>query len=431
MFAFHVEKAKKINQLAELCVLAFKECDAPPLWNVADSKLLDDLDIPQLDSSGPFSITKCYISDELGRKIAIYVRRGEQWMCLANADFQNIIRLVDEIRGEKRIKRQTDCNYVFGLAEAWTEKRLNAFTTEDISEYVTRSFNSDYVETTVRIPFEGILMAPPPIGSAFDIIRLDADNWPPDIFVGLSPNTQSFQFVMKGVKPSIENLALRKAGNIVSCFQLYQNMGEPLKALSWNISGGRTLPNVFVATRDGDSEYSLHNCLMPGNLTFSADIMLTADKMSAMSYLGIGKAFHLFNDPQEDLLGEKLKASIGLFAQGRRSYLLREKLLQSISAAECLLLADANESIGKSVGDRLAFILSRNAEERMAISKNFRDAYKFRSGMTHHGDTNADAAVISTCITNVRRALISTVAVRRQYKDYNTFIRTFDQLFYA
>jgi hypothetical protein len=78
-----------------------------------------------------------------------------------------------------------------------------------------------------------------------------------------------------------------------------------------------------------------------------------------------------------------------------------DKLLQIITSVEMFVLRDANEPIMSSVGDRIAFAVSKDPDQRRSIARNFRTVYSLRSGRTHHGRTISEVNEIEEFLGNI------------------------------
>jgi hypothetical protein len=63
-----------------------------------------------------------------------------------------------------------------------------------------------------------------------------------------------------------------------------------------------------------------------------------------------------------------------------------DKLVYLLVTLESLLLKDNSESIQQNVGERLAFALEKEPENRKRIVKNFKEIYGMRSEFVHHGN---------------------------------------------
>jgi Apea-like HEPN len=80
-----------------------------------------------------------------------------------------------------------------------------------------------------------------------------------------------------------------------------------------------------------------------------------------------------------------LYGALQLHARASIATEVAHKLVFVVAAAESIFLRNASEPIQKNLGERLAFLLGQNVEERKAVIKNVDDFYAIRSGLIHHG----------------------------------------------
>lgn len=115
-------------------------------------------------------------------------------------------------------------------------------------------------------------------------------------------------------------------------------------------------------------------------------------------------------------LEEAALRSALLYSRATRHRNISEKLLHVFAAIESLLLRAESEPISAVVGDRLAFAVGRNADERKKIVRTFRDVYAVRSRFVHHAlETAPDSntlrllesflTIVSQFFVNLRLAM--------------------------
>ncbi len=98
---------------------------------------------------------------------------------------------------------------------------------------------------------------------------------------------------------------------------------------------------------------------------------------------------HDRNDFQEHLLNALL-----MYSRAALQDELSEKLLYMLVALESLLLRDETESIQQNLGERIAFTIGGDIDERKRIIKSTKDAYHLRSQFMHHGADVDDLKVM-------------------------------------
>lgn len=93
----------------------------------------------------------------------------------------------------------------------------------------------------------------------------------------------------------------------------------------------------------------------------------------------------LLNIERQNEFQSKLLEAIIIYSKHTLKYELYDKILYILVALETILLKNTSEAIQQNVGDRMAFTIGKNAEERREISKTLKDIYKIRSKFIHHG----------------------------------------------
>jgi hypothetical protein len=71
-----------------------------------------------------------------------------------------------------------------------------------------------------------------------------------------------------------------------------------------------------------------------------------------------------------------------------------DKLIYVLVALESMLLKNQSEPIQAAVGDRMAFVVGKDADERLQIAALVRDCYAIRSRFVHHGQAREDSAAM-------------------------------------
>lgn len=77
-----------------------------------------------------------------------------------------------------------------------------------------------------------------------------------------------------------------------------------------------------------------------------------------------------------------------------------------LAAVESLLLRENNEPIGKSIGERLAFIVGETVDERIAVKNIVSRVYGSRSAFLHHGRQLAEMDALELFMKYVWRGFL-------------------------
>ncbi len=107
------------------------------------------------------------------------------------------------------------------------------------------------------------------------------------------------------------------------------------------------------------------------------------------------------------------------------------RLMLAMSSAELILLGGPNEGIQASVGDRMAFALAKDGQERRAIVANFKRAYQLRSRHVHHAKSVDDDELLATFFLNMFRLMLAAIANTSRFRDHSAFIAAIERIKYG
>jgi hypothetical protein len=107
------------------------------------------------------------------------------------------------------------------------------------------------------------------------------------------------------------------------------------------------------------------------------------------------------------------------------------RLMLALSSAELMLLGGPNEGIQASVGDRMAFALAKDGQERRAIVANFKRAYQLRSRHVHHAKSVDDDEVLATFFVNMFKLVVAAIANSSRFRDHSSFLAAIERIKYG
>jgi len=105
-----------------------------------------------------------------------------------------------------------------------------------------------------------------------------------------------------------------------------------------------------------------------------------------------------------------------------------DKLLYTILTLESLLLKDESESLQKHIGERMAFMIGKSVEHRIAIVRNYKKAYALRSGAVHHGREVTEAGILNEFMPNAWFTLNWIVGALDRFKNKEEMIEHIDDM---
>lgn len=103
------------------------------------------------------------------------------------------------------------------------------------------------------------------------------------------------------------------------------------------------------------------------------------------------------------------------------------RLVYILSAVESILLRDRNEPIGKNIGERLAFVVGRTAQERITIRDNAAQVYNLRSQFLHHGRAPQDMECLELFMHHVWRGFVALIHGMEKFRTKRDLIAALER----
>lgn len=120
-----------------------------------------------------------------------------------------------------------------------------------------------------------------------------------------------------------------------------------------------------------------------------------------------------------------------LYSEGVLKHSIRDRLMYYLAALESLLLKDRNEPLQQNIGDRLAFFIGENLEERRAVVANVKFVYEQRSSFLHHGEIiKLDERMDKFC-HNLWLFFVKVAMSLRQYQTMAEFWKAIEDIKYS
>ncbi len=119
--------------------------------------------------------------------------------------------------------------------------------------------------------------------------------------------------------------------------------------------------------------------------------------------------------------------AIGAFAEGVATHDVNNRLIYVMSSLEHLFLRE-QEPIQNGVGERIAFLIERDAKKRRDILANFKKSYALRSKRIHHLSTVDDEHTLSEFFKNAWIAVYRALESMPQYKTPADFLDAIDNV---
>lgn len=234
------------------------------------------------------------------------------------------------------------------------------------------------------------------------------------------------RFELRAEPRRAEELAVERATDYLALLQFYTAPTMILPLTS------------HIAPR-GARPYRTQECIVSATKYFHRSqavkeptykLMITAEQRMHMERTGLMVLSSLARGPaceyEEDLLNS-------LLVYGRACYQLdrNDKLLQVMTAVEMFALRNDSEPIQASLADRVAFAISQNPITRQQIAQNLREAYRQRSGRTHHGRSITERETIEQFLRNAWAFFLTAIQGVGRYRTRSEFLDHLDKAKYG
>jgi hypothetical protein len=154
------------------------------------------------------------------------------------------------------------------------------------------------------------------------------------------------------------------------------------------------------------------------------------DLVTKMRGVGFDTLVNLLATPHEErseLQNDFIKA-LAVYSKSCLAQSLTDKLLYAVLTLECVLLRDDSESLQKHIGERMAFIIGKSLEHRIAILANYKKAYALRSGAVHHGREVIEEEILNEFMPNAWFSLNWIVGALERFKNKLEMIEHIDDM---
>jgi hypothetical protein len=124
---------------------------------------------------------------------------------------------------------------------------------------------------------------------------------------------------------------------------------------------------------------------------------------------GVGRVGDLLAKTNRSELEDTCALAITMFDRGVTASKLEDRIVFTLTAAEVLLLRNANEPIMGLLAFRLAHLAGATALERPRIVEHLKRCYEMRSGYVHHGRSEHEIETVRELVNEVRMAILHVV----------------------
>lgn len=156
-----------------------------------------------------------------------------------------------------------------------------------------------------------------------------------------------------------------------------------------------------------------------------------AADMRAMWAAGLEHLSDIVEEPDASDLTSAILESLLVYSRAALTSDTSEKLVHTFVGLESLLLRNESEPIQTSLAERVAFLVGRSPDQRMAIARDVKDAYSLRSSFIHHNARLVDFETVGRFLAAAYHAFLNVARLRSQYLNRNALVTAIELRKYA
>jgi hypothetical protein len=396
--------------------------------------------IPERDVIGEIEVG---IVDGSGNEVGRLFRHNGQQVGLVGESFQKLRSVADKIQRTQSFRDTVSQKCVLKAACEWVSKKYRQETTISLCEYVTDECSKLLRDLEIWVP----------------IYKVHAEE---DFGVGscsfrtITPTMleeweQHFRSMVTESDPRIDEKfrADRKQmqGTLAATFRTYaepdrgyqlalERAESAIGLLNFFHPAHGTLGTRSYATLLGQEDIQTTTTLVLENGRIrgrqrglldqgAAPWVLDRGHIQFLKGSGLDKVGALWEKEKKSDYDTCLLNALLLYSKSSLSTVVTERLVYIFAALESMLLKNATEPVQKNIGERLAFLTRKTAEERRRVAQVVEEVYRLRSSFLHHGETINESELIEEFM---RCAWTSFIVLIAESEKFHTRSVMFDAL---
>jgi hypothetical protein len=380
-------------------------------------------------------------ADSLGTSTARYFEHEGQRFGLEGEQYKELARLSERIQRRKELRDIVSVKWVEDVIVSWMKDKQASTEVPELTDFLVKQCEEDVKEHEIWFPIANL--------------SLESD---------LSFGNVVFKSISKGMVDRVEEEGQEsKEGHdeeyAANVDQYVLRLRHDLQGLAASTIKGSAEPQRAYEIALEESEravaalglYHVAAITMPEVASYTA--LLGTENSEQIRYLeleegnirkdhqkqGPDKPVVNFDLSDEDIyrvkamgfdnvnelltlerrtsFQEKLLDALLLYSRSTREKDLAGRFVYMFAAIESLLLRNDTEPVQQNVGERMAFLITDNPENRKAAVRNLKATYTLRSKFVHHGHTTIDELdTVKTFMINSWALFIRLAKDSHRYK---------------
>lgn len=453
MIDLHPKAIEHFNQQAEKLLYLVKPAPA----SQPRKKKIETSDTHKFVKNFPkdsiLKMEKVSAIDGFGRQLERYFHDNDQQIGFRENDFKEFEKLVLSLLDKYEISALLSKEFLEDTCIEWIEKRYKGIITNTITfiDHLLEISKSEIINRTISIPVNYLEIQEP-----FSVGKIKFDYFTKDYFDNLNKEIEGHwkerpdfdqsifdnyflrfrkQYQGKvfasaeviGDKRKCIQIAISEAEQAITIIRFFSPTALIAEIPSYfGLMGKTKLPEQFLWIFENDQE----GPEVVEEMTERRRHYWTIDKIQLghLKKLGLDHASELITKEKLSQLEELLLNSITLFTRALKSSSFHDKIVFALVSVETIFLKNSNEPIQQNIGQRLAFLLASNYEDRKSIIKTVQDAYMSRSSFIHHGNKTNDIEMVKPIQMLVWSALRKILFMRSEFDTQEKLIQHLEKL---
>jgi hypothetical protein len=382
--------------------------------------------------------------DAAGNMVARFYQHQGRMLGLADSAMSDAQKAAERIWSRRELSEFISRTTILELLLEYVGAVARGMPTDSLSAIIINIVVESVRQVSVRIPIEELfvngefsfataVLSPLSRAQLDAALDIRARNAPAEQVTLLRDELYSqwagktvMRFELLAEPKRAEELAVERAADYMALLQFYTAPAMILPLAS------------HIAPR-GARSYRTQDCIVLAPAYFhrhkgvtepTYKLIITNEQRTYMERTGLMILSRLALNPSCEY-EEKLLNSLLIY--GRACYQLdqNDKLLQIMTAIEMFALRSDSEPIQAALADRLAFAISHDPSTRQQVAQNLRDAYKERSGRSHHGRSITKTETIEQFLRNAWAFFLTAIQGVGRYRTQLEFLDYLDRTKYG
>lgn len=443
----HEETTQKLNQEAEALLLTVQ---MKPQAQPVPAGFIPDVPVKAVLQEKDISNFQTRLVGADGKRLSRFFPHETKDVGFEAEEYKNFVRFCEGMQKQKPFHNYISLSFLEDVVFDWVRERYCGTTTQNLLDFSVPRYEATIEDVEVWIPISYTYTQ---INFAFAniIIKTFSQSMFDDMrrrYVSVDipeENRAGFLRTLDHYQEKIGGLAaatMTVTAEPRRAYEIAQEQAEKMVALMRIFSGPIFVPELGSCTALYGQKTVQTNLYMVLSkermfLTDGEDgihdvpYQITSARFQMWNETGVGTFAELFFNTKRTKLEEKVYQSLMIYSRSTLMTNASDKLMYVFSALESLLVRDMNENLQQNVADRIAFTVSKVADERRKIVKNYKDAYSLRSRYVHHGHTIGETDVLKTFYYNVFRFFVNMVHFNLSHKTQDDFLSAIENLKYS